>query len=105
MLGGNRSASAAWASPPRRSCGVIGLIVAGTLEFDVQRDLGTLPMGRKVAQFGLAFLVAVALHALWDSQKSVLGTVVVGVVSLVVLGITVHRRAAVPRSPHPDACG
>ena len=50
-------------------------------------------MGRKVAQFGLAFLVAVALHALLDSQKSLLGTAVVGVVSLVVLGITVHRSA------------
>ena len=54
--------------------------------------------GRGVAHCGLAFLVAVALHALWDSQKSIIGTVVVGVVSLVVLGITVHRSAAVARS-------
>jgi len=62
--------------------------------------------GRGVAHCGLAFLVAVALHALWDSQKSLPGTVAVGVgvgvgvgvVSLVVLGITVHRSAAVARS-------
>ena len=58
--------------------------------------------GRGVAHCGLAFLVTVALHALWDSQKSLPGTVAVGVgvgvVSLVVLGITVHRSAAVARS-------
>ena len=59
--------------------------------------------GRKVAQFGFAFLVAVALHALWDNQKSIVGTAVVGVVSLVALGdrrapqrrraVTTRRRA------------
>ena len=60
--------------------------------------------GRGVAHCGLAFLVTVALHALWDSQQSLPGTVAVGVgvgvgvVSLVVLGITVHRSAAVARS-------
>jgi len=48
------------------------------------------PQGRAVR---LALLVAVALHVLLDSQKSLLGTAVVGVVSLVVLGITVHRSA------------
>jgi RsiW-degrading membrane proteinase PrsW (M82 family) len=179
--------------------GVIGLVVAGTLEFDVQRDLGALPMigvglieetsklivpvaillflrhyrtpadglligvasgagfaametmgyafttlvtsrgsitdtvdelllrgllspaghmawtgitaaalyaaaasgwrARKVGEFGLAFLVAVGLHALWDSQSSLVGTAAVGAVSLLVLGITVHRCAAAARTP------
>jgi hypothetical protein len=39
----------------------------------------------------LAFAVAVALHALWDSQTSLVGTAVVAVVSLVAFGWTVHR--------------
>jgi protease PrsW len=57
---------------------------------------------REVAEFGLAFLIAVALHALWDSQNSLVGTVVVGVVSLVVLGISVHRCAVAARTPTPE---
>jgi formate transporter len=36
---------------------------------------------------------AVALHAAWDSQGSLVGTAVVALVSLVALGWTVHRAA------------
>ena len=38
-----------------------------------------------------AFVLAVLLHALWDSQTSLIGTAVVAVASLVVLASTVHR--------------
>jgi|SRR5690242_8325231 len=54
---------------------------------------------RKVGEFALAFVAAVALHALWDSQKNLIGTAVVGLVSLVALGITVHRCAVAARAP------
>jgi RsiW-degrading membrane proteinase PrsW (M82 family) len=49
-----------------------------------------------VRHFLGAFVLAVALHALWDSQGSLIGTAVVAVVSLGVLAWTVHRvhRAA-----------
>jgi RsiW-degrading membrane proteinase PrsW (M82 family) len=49
-----------------------------------------------VRRFLGAFVLAVALHALWDSQGSLIGTAVVAVVSLGVLAWTVHRvhRAA-----------
>jgi RsiW-degrading membrane proteinase PrsW (M82 family) len=50
---------------------------------------------RRVAEFGIAFLVAVGLHTLWDSQSSLLGMSVVAVVSLVVLGVAVHRSVDV----------
>ena len=46
---------------------------------------------RRGVRFVGTFLFAVALHALWDSQTSVLGTAVIAVVSLVALGWTVHR--------------
>lgn len=49
---------------------------------------------RRVFEFGGAFVVAVALHALWNSQKSLVGTAVVAVVSLVALGFVVHRCSA-----------
>lgn len=51
---------------------------------------------RRVVRFAVAFVVAVALHALWDSQGSLLGTGVVAVLSLAALGLTVHHvhRAA-----------
>ena len=39
----------------------------------------------------LEFVGAVVLHGLWDSQKSLIGMAVVAVVSLAVLGFTVHR--------------
>ena len=42
-------------------------------------------------EFVGAFVVAVTLHGLWDSQKSLVGTAVVAVVSLAVLGYTAHR--------------
>jgi protease PrsW len=40
-----------------------------------------------------AFVVAVGLHAAWDSASSLIGTAIVAVISLVVLGWTVHRAA------------
>ncbi len=47
-----------------------------------------------------AFVLAVALHTAWDSQRSLIGTAIVAVVSLAALGWTVHRishpRAAAP---------
>jgi protease PrsW len=46
---------------------------------------------RRVLEFVGAFVVAVGLHALWDSQSSLVGTAVVAVCSLVALGVTVHR--------------
>jgi RsiW-degrading membrane proteinase PrsW (M82 family) len=54
---------------------------------------------RKVGELGIAFLVAVGLHALWDSQSTLVGMAAVGVVSLVVLGFTVHRCAVAARAP------
>lgn len=51
---------------------------------------------RRIGGFVVAFLVAVCLHALWDSQTSLIGTGVVAVASLAALAWTVHRihRAA-----------
>ena len=49
---------------------------------------------RRVVEFGVAFLVAVGLHTLWDSQSSLLGMSAVAVVSLVVLGVAVHRSVS-----------
>lgn len=54
--------------------------------------------GRKVGEFVVAFLVAVGLHALWDSQHSLLGMAVVGTVSLALLACTAHRCAVQQRS-------
>jgi protease PrsW len=45
---------------------------------------------RQVLWFVGAFVVAVGLHTAWDSSTSLLGTAVVAVVSLAVLGWTVH---------------
>ncbi len=47
--------------------------------------------GRRIAEFGIAFVVAVGLHGLWDSQNTLLGMAAVAVVSLVVLGVAAHR--------------
>ncbi|MCE0766495.1 PrsW family glutamic-type intramembrane protease [Pseudonocardia kujensis] len=49
--------------------------------------------GRATGRFVLALVLAVALHTLWDSQSSLIGTAVVALVSLVALGWTVHRIA------------
>jgi protease PrsW len=49
--------------------------------------------GRRLAGVVGAFVLAVVLHALWDSQGSLLGMAVVALVSLVALGWTVHRTA------------
>jgi RsiW-degrading membrane proteinase PrsW (M82 family) len=46
---------------------------------------------RRVFEFVGAFVGAVVLHGLWDSQKSLIGMAVVAAVSLVALGFTVHR--------------
>ena len=48
---------------------------------------------REILQFAAAFVVAVALHTLWDSQTSVVGSAVVAVVSLGLLAFTAHRAA------------
>ena len=54
---------------------------------------------RTVLEFVAAFAVAVGLHAAWDSQGSLIGTGVVAVLSLAVLGWTVHRVAVADRAP------
>jgi protease PrsW len=54
---------------------------------------------RKVLQFVGAFVVAVVLHALWDSQQSLVGMVVVAVASLAVLGYVAHRCSTPARRP------
>jgi RsiW-degrading membrane proteinase PrsW (M82 family) len=54
--------------------------------------------GRRVAAFVGAFVLAVALHTLWDSQSSLIGMAVVAVVSLVGLGWTVHLIAREQRA-------
>ena len=59
--------------------------------------------GRKVGGFVLAFLVAVGLHALWDSRHSLLGMAVVGTASLALLAFTAHRCAVQQRSVHVAA--
>jgi RsiW-degrading membrane proteinase PrsW (M82 family) len=53
---------------------------------------------RQVVHFALAFVLAVALHTAWDSQHSLAGTAVVAVISLGVLGRTVHRAARTDRA-------
>jgi RsiW-degrading membrane proteinase PrsW (M82 family) len=55
--------------------------------------------GRRVVEFVVAFIVAVALHALWDSQQSLVGMVVVAVASLAVLGFVVHRCSVPAGTP------
>ena len=46
---------------------------------------------REVLQFAGAFVVAVVLHTLWDSQSSMIGTAVVAIASLGLLARTAHR--------------
>ncbi len=53
---------------------------------------------RKVIEFLGAFALAVGLHTAWDSSSSLIGTGVVALISLVALGWTVHRVAAVHRA-------
>jgi protease PrsW len=53
---------------------------------------------RSVLRFVGAFVVAIGLHTAWDSVPSLLGTAIVALVSLAVLGWVVHRAAAV--APH-----
>jgi RsiW-degrading membrane proteinase PrsW (M82 family) len=48
---------------------------------------------REILQFAGAFVVAVVLHTLWDSQNSIVGTAVVAVASLGLLAFTAHRAA------------
>jgi RsiW-degrading membrane proteinase PrsW (M82 family) len=48
---------------------------------------------REILQFVGAFVVAVVLHALWDSQSSLIGTAVVAIASLGLLAFTAHRAA------------
>jgi RsiW-degrading membrane proteinase PrsW (M82 family) len=55
--------------------------------------------GRRVGGLLGAFVLAVALHTAWDSQKSLIGTAIVAVVSLVALGWTVHRISHPRRQP------
>ena len=45
----------------------------------------------RALRFVATFVLAVALHALWDSQSSVVGTAVIAVLSLAALAWTVHR--------------
>jgi protease PrsW len=53
--------------------------------------------GHRVGRFVAAFVLAVVLHGLWDSQTSLVGMAVVAVVSLAALAWTVHRvHAAAP---------
>ena len=54
---------------------------------------------REVMHFVGAFVVAVVLHTLWDSQSSLIGTAVVAVVSLAMLAFTAHRAARVALEP------
>jgi RsiW-degrading membrane proteinase PrsW (M82 family) len=59
---------------------------------------------RRVAEFAVAFVVAVGLHALWDSQSSLVGTAVIAVLSLAALAWTVHRvHRAIAESPPESA--
>ncbi len=48
---------------------------------------------REVLQFVGAFVGAVVLHALWDSQNSLIGTAVVAVASLGLLALTARQAA------------
>jgi RsiW-degrading membrane proteinase PrsW (M82 family) len=52
---------------------------------------------REILQFVGAFAGAVVLHALWDSQTSLIGTAVIAVLSLGLLTYTAYRAA--PRRP------
>lgn len=47
--------------------------------------------GPDAGRFVGAFVLAVVLHTLWDGQGSLVGTAVVAVASLGLLGLTVHR--------------
>ena len=51
------------------------------------------PHRRSILRFVGAFVVAVVLHTLWDSQSSLIGTAVVAVASLGMLAWTAHRAA------------
>ncbi|MEU2348458.1 PrsW family glutamic-type intramembrane protease [Modestobacter sp. NPDC049651] len=55
---------------------------------------------RYLARFGLAYVVAVALHTAWDSQHTTAGTAVVAVLSLGVLGWTAHEATGGRRPGH-----
>jgi protease PrsW len=62
---------------------------------------------RQVVGFAVAFVVAVGLHALWDSQSSLVGIAVVAVLSLGALARTVHRvhRATADGRPGSASTG
>jgi RsiW-degrading membrane proteinase PrsW (M82 family) len=64
----------------------------------------TAPSGRPtrlhVTRFAVVFVLAVALHATWDSLHALSSYVVLALVSLAFLAITTHRLAvATPRTP------
>ena len=54
---------------------------------------GRHPPPAEILQFVGAFVVAVVLHTLWDSQSSLIGTAVVAIASLGLLAFTAHRAA------------
>jgi hypothetical protein len=55
---------------------------------------------REILQFVGAFVVAVVLPTLWDSQSSLIGTAVVAIASLGLLAFTAHRTPHCDRSDH-----
>jgi protease PrsW len=59
------------------------------------------PGRRQILQFVGAFLGAVVLHTLWDSQSSLIGTAAIAIVSLGLLTWTAHRAAHPAASRQP----
>jgi RsiW-degrading membrane proteinase PrsW (M82 family) len=56
---------------------------------------------REILQFVGAFVVAVVLPTLWDSQSSLIGTAVVAIASLGLLAFTAHRTVTDPTTTRP----
>ncbi|WP_250030858.1 PrsW family glutamic-type intramembrane protease [Paractinoplanes maris] len=54
-----------------------------------------------VAAFGLTFVVAVTLHAAWDSFATIPAYLVIGVISLTLLTISAHRLGTRERAVSP----
>jgi RsiW-degrading membrane proteinase PrsW (M82 family) len=73
--------------------GIVAAALYGAAATRSRRDLG---------RFLGAFVLAVVLHTLWDGQSSLVGTAVVAVASLGLLGLTAHRAGRAD-ARHPVA--
>ena len=82
--------------------GVIGVVVAGTLEYDALRGLGALPMffvalieeSAKMIVSIVLLITLLGMHTAWDTFGGVLPFIILAVLSLGWLLLALHRYRA-----------